>query len=152
MAKSRKSVVMSELIEMSVVMATGMGPNNQGCNYKRVLSGSYWNVKYKHKYYTKSHNHNYGSLYQRSYLHRFKLTDTPKCACGYSDQTLDHILYEYALINKERDSLISRVGKTHTGPIDKRQLITKYYQPFIKFSDKISFDKLASGTKISKQT
>ena len=29
----------------------------------------------------------------RSYLHRFKIIDTPTCACDSSDQTIDHILY-----------------------------------------------------------
>jgi len=30
----------------------------------------------------------------RSYLHRFKIMDTPTCACGSSDQKIDHMLYE----------------------------------------------------------
>ena len=45
----------------------------------------------------------------RSYLHRFKLTDTPTCTCGKSAQTVDHILYNCEILNKERDSLISIV-------------------------------------------
>ena len=49
-----------------------------------------------------------------------------------------------ALINKERDNLISRVGKTDIWPIGKRQLIRKYYQPLVKFINKISLDILAT--------
>jgi len=30
----------------------------------------------------------------RSYLHRFEIIDTPTCACGSSDETIDHMLYE----------------------------------------------------------
>jgi hypothetical protein len=78
----------------------------------------------------------------RSYLHRFKIIDTPTCACGSSDQTTDHILYECALINQEIDSLISTVVKTDFWPTDKRHLIRKHYQSFVKFINKISFDKL----------
>jgi hypothetical protein len=76
-----------------------------------------------------------------SYLHRFKIIDTPTCACGSSDQNIDHMLYEYALIKQERDSLISTVVKTDVWPIGKKHLIRKYYQPFVKFINKISFDK-----------
>jgi hypothetical protein len=85
----------------------------------------------------------------RSYLHRFKITDTPTCACGSSDQ-IDHVLYECALINKERDSLISTVVKTDVWPIGKKHLIRKHYQPFVKFINKISFDKLANDIIILK--
>jgi hypothetical protein len=67
----------------------------------------------------------------RSYLHRFKIMDTPNCVCGSSDQTIDHILNEYALINQERDSLISAVVKTDVWPIEKNHLIRKHYQPFV---------------------
>jgi hypothetical protein len=78
----------------------------------------------------------------RSYLHRFKIIDTPTCACGSSDQI--DMLYECALINKERDSLISRVVKTDVWPIGKKHLIRKHYQPFVKFINKICFDKLSN--------
>jgi hypothetical protein len=78
----------------------------------------------------------------RSYLHRFQIMDTPTCACGSSDQTIDHMLYECALINQERDSLISTVVKTDVWHIDKKHLIRKHYQPFVKYVNKISFDKL----------
>jgi hypothetical protein len=47
----------------------------------------------------------------RSYLNRFKIMDTPTYACGCSDQ-IDHTLYECALINQERDRLISAVVMT----------------------------------------
>jgi hypothetical protein len=86
----------------------------------------------------------------RSYLHHFKITDTPTCACGSSDQIIDQMLYECALINKERDSLISTVVKTNVWPIGKKHLKGKHYQPFVKFINKISFDKLAKDIIILK--
>jgi hypothetical protein len=85
-----------------------------------------------------------------SYLHRFKIIDTPTCACDSSDQTTDHMLYECALINKERDGLISTVGKTDVWPIGKKHLIRKHYQPFVKFINKISLDKLTNNIIILK--
>jgi hypothetical protein len=85
-----------------------------------------------------------------SYLHRFKIIDTPTSACGSSDQTTDHMLYESALINKERDSLISAVVKTDVWPIGKKHLIRKHYQPSVKFINNISFDKLMNDIIIFK--
>jgi hypothetical protein len=56
----------------------------------------------------------HGSI--RSYLHRFKIIDTPTSACGSSEQTIDHMLYECALINHEKESLISTVIRPTFGP------------------------------------
>ena len=36
-----------------------------------------------------------------SYLHRFKISDTPSCPCGPQDQTTDHLLFECQLLKKE---------------------------------------------------
>ena len=78
----------------------------------------------------------------RSYLHQFKIIDTPTCPCGTKDQTIDHLLYECELLNKERDSLKSSVLKTDIWPISKNRLIRKHFKIFAKFTTKISFDKL----------
>jgi hypothetical protein len=37
----------------------------------------------------------------RSYLHRFKIIETPICPCGTKDQTRDHLLYECELLTKK---------------------------------------------------
>jgi hypothetical protein len=41
----------------------------------------------------------------RSYLHRFKISETPTCPCGTMDQTIDHLLFECQLLNKENRQL-----------------------------------------------
>jgi len=91
--------------------------------------------------------HNFTSMVMghgniRSYLHQFKIIDTPTCPCGTKDQTIDHLLYECELLNKERDSLKSSVLKTDIWPISKNRLIRKHFKIFAKFTTKISFDKL----------
>jgi hypothetical protein len=53
-------------------------------------------------------------------------------------------------MNKERDSLISTVVKTDVWPIGKKHLIREHYQPFVKFINKIYFDKLANDIIILK--
>jgi hypothetical protein len=70
-----------------------------------------------------------------------KILDTPTCLCGTKDQTIDHLLYECELLNKERDSLISTVLQTDVWPISKETLIRKHLKIFVKFTNEISFDK-----------
>jgi hypothetical protein len=48
----------------------------------------------------------------KTYLHRFKIIDLPKCPCGHNEQTTEHVLLECTLLNKERESLISAVSRT----------------------------------------
>jgi hypothetical protein len=55
----------------------------------------------------------------RSYLHHFKITETPICPCGTTAQTIDQLLFECELLNKERDNLLSTVLKTNVWPINK---------------------------------
>jgi hypothetical protein len=74
-------------------------------------------------------------------LHPFKILETPTCPCGTKDQTVDHLLYEWELVNKERHSLISTVLKTDIWPISKKT-IRKHFEIFVKFTNEVSFDKL----------
>jgi hypothetical protein len=41
----------------------------------------------------------------RSYLHKFKIIDDPMCVCKNGERTIDHILYDCELVEKERDKL-----------------------------------------------
>jgi hypothetical protein len=78
----------------------------------------------------------------RSYLNSFKIIETPACPCGTKDQTVDHLLFECELLNKERDSLVSTVLKTDVWPLSKNELIRKHNKIFAKFTNGIAFDKL----------
>jgi len=78
----------------------------------------------------------------RSYLHCFKIIETPICPCGTTDQTIDHLLFECELLNKERDKFISRILKTDIWPVSKNKLVREHFQIFANFTNEISFDKL----------
>ena len=78
----------------------------------------------------------------RSYLHRFKIIETPTCPRGTRDQATDHLLFECELLNKERDRLKSTASKTNVWPKSKSDLIRKHYKVFTKFMNEIPFDKL----------
>jgi hypothetical protein len=78
----------------------------------------------------------------KTYLHKFKIIDLPKCPCGHNDQTTDHILFECTILNKERDGLISAVSRIDNWPTYKHILISKHYKAFTRFINQISFEQL----------
>jgi hypothetical protein len=55
-----------------------------------------------------------------SYIHRFKIIETPVRPCSTTDQIIDNFLFECELLNKERDKLISTVLKTDVWTIRKQ--------------------------------
>jgi hypothetical protein len=70
-----------------------------------------------------------------SYLHRFKIIETPLYPCDTKDQKIDHLLFECEMLNQERDSSISKVSKTDVWPISKNKLIRNHYKIFAKFTN-----------------
>jgi len=77
-----------------------------------------------------------------SYLHRFKISDTPSCPCGTQHQTTDRLLFECEILRKERNDLTTTILKTDVWPTGKPELIKKHYKAFFKFTNAISIDKL----------
>jgi hypothetical protein len=49
----------------------------------------------------------------KSYLHKFKIIETRTCPCWKAEQTVDHLLFQCELREKERDKLILGVAKTN---------------------------------------
>jgi hypothetical protein len=151
--KVPKSVVMRELTEMSI----NTWQQQWDLTTKGAITKEYFpvvnerlkmNIKSTPNLTTMITGH--GNI--RSYLHRFRIINSPTCACGKNEQTINHILYNCEIIIRERDILISEVEKTHKWPVDKRQLIKEHYQCFIKFVNSLSFDKIDSYIEESKPT
>jgi hypothetical protein len=78
----------------------------------------------------------------KSYLHRFKIINSPTCPCGNRDQTIDHLLYDCQLLNKERNILKQSIQKTTNWPPKKSELTGKYIKDFIKFTKEIPLDEI----------
>jgi hypothetical protein len=78
----------------------------------------------------------------KSYLHKFKIIESPTCPCGKAEQTIDHLLFQCKRLGKERDKLISGVSKTDNRPLNKRRLIHEYFQSFPKFIHENSLETL----------
>jgi ribonuclease HI len=47
----------------------------------------------------------------RSYLHRFKIIESPECPCANGNQPVDHLLYQCNKLNSEREALIGYISK-----------------------------------------
>jgi len=69
----------------------------------------------------------------KSYLHRFKIIESPTCLCGTTEQTIHHLIFQCELLGKERDKLISGVSKTDYWPLSNNRMISEYFIPFSKF-------------------
>ena len=78
----------------------------------------------------------------RSYLHLFKIIQSPECTCVNGNQTVDHILYDCSKLNNEREKLIAYISKEDNWPVKKSELVNKYLKQFINFANSIDYGKL----------
>ena len=79
----------------------------------------------------------------KSYLHRFKLTDDPKCPCNEGQQTPDHIIYDCSIVAAQRSYLMKQVALSGgTWPPTKEEMTTKYLKVFTRFVKLIDFKNL----------
>jgi len=129
--KVPKSVVISELSEINV----GKWQTEWDQTTKAKITKEYFRVVADRLNMRINNTHNFTSMFTghgniRSYWHRFKVIDSPTCPCGTKDQTIDHLLFECELLNRERDSLKSSLLKTDIWPISKNILIRKLFQIF----------------------
>ena len=118
-----------------------------GPNYKGAITKEYFPVVAERLKMKINITQNFTTMVTRhgnirSYLHRFKIIETPICPCDSTEQTIAHLLFECELINKERDNLISTILKTDVWPINKDKLIREHFKTFSKFTNQISFDNL----------
>ena len=79
----------------------------------------------------------------RAYRHRFKISEDPMCSCKMNPQTTDHLIWECALLSKQRQSLKHNITKAgRRWPITNHELANKYTHLFLKFVNTINFETL----------
>ena len=78
----------------------------------------------------------------RSYLHRFKIIESPECTCFNGNQTVEHILYDCSKLTNEREKLIAYISKEDNWPVKKSESVNKYLKQFINFANSIDYGKL----------
>ena len=60
-------------------------------------------------------------------------------------QTTDHLIFECETLTKERKKLKTTALQKNNWPINKEELIRKYYKEFVKFINDIPFDNLTQN-------
>jgi hypothetical protein len=78
----------------------------------------------------------------RSYLHRFKIIESPECPCTNGNQTVDHLLYDSSKLNNKREKLITHISKENNWPIRNSELVNKYLKQVIHFTNSTDYEKL----------
>jgi ribonuclease HI len=79
----------------------------------------------------------------KSYLHRFKLEEDPRCPCNEGLQTPTHIIYDCNIVEAQRSYLMKQIMLSGgTWPTAKEELTSKYLKVFISFVKLIDFEKL----------
>ena len=78
----------------------------------------------------------------KAYLHRFKIIQSPVCSYKHEDQTTDHLLYDYEILDEESEKLIAYTSREEDWPVRKRELVNKYLKQFTNFDNSIDFEKL----------
>jgi hypothetical protein len=74
----------------------------------------------------------------KAYLHRFKLLESAICPCGKEEQTTDHLINRWILLQQPRETLKRETSKQGIWPINKQELITKHLKQFMKFTNIIN--------------
>jgi len=78
----------------------------------------------------------------RSYLHRFKIIESPECPCANGNQKVDHLIYDCNKLNNEKEKLIAHISKEDNWPIRKSELVKKYLKQLIYFTNSADHEKL----------
>ena len=78
----------------------------------------------------------------RSYVHRFRIIQSPECPCANGNQTADHLLYHCNKLNSEREAPIGYISKEDNWPVENNVLVTKYLKEFTKFTNPIDYGKM----------
>jgi hypothetical protein len=58
----------------------------------------------------------------KAYLHKYKIIDDPTCPCQKGQQTVQHIIFDCPLLEKERDKLKAVVTRTKNWPVSYNKL------------------------------
>ena len=79
----------------------------------------------------------------KSYLHRFKLTESPTCPCNEGAQTPEHLIYVCKILEIQRNTLKQNItARGGSWPPTNSELVAKHLHAFSLFIRSIDFNKL----------
>jgi len=77
----------------------------------------------------------------KAYLHKYKIIDDPTCPCRKGQQTVQHIIFDCALLEKEREKLKAEVKRSENWPVNCNKLAVQYHRIFKEYIDNISWNE-----------
>ena len=78
----------------------------------------------------------------RSYLYRFKITESPVCPCANGNETVEHIIYDCNKLSNERKKLIADTSKQDHWPVEKKVLLNNYLKQITHFINSIGYGNM----------
>ena len=78
----------------------------------------------------------------RSYVHRFKVTESPVCPCANGNETVEHIIYDCNKLSNERKKLIADTSKQDHWPVEKKVLLNNYLKQITHFINSIGYGNM----------
>jgi hypothetical protein len=79
----------------------------------------------------------------KSYLHRFKLTESLTCPCNEGVQTPEHLIYACKILEVQRSSLKQHItARGGRWPTTNSELVATHLDAFSRFFKSIDFNKL----------
>ena len=68
--------------------------------------------------------------------------ESPECPCDSGNKTVDHLIYDCNILQREREKLISKVSKQDNWLVTKSDLVNKCIEYFLEFTNTTDFKKL----------
>jgi hypothetical protein len=79
----------------------------------------------------------------KTYRHRFKLIDNPRCPCNEGTQSSEHFIYDCKILERQRKTLKHLIKVSGgTWPTTNSDLVAKYSHAFSRFIKSIDFQQL----------
>ena len=79
----------------------------------------------------------------KSYLHRFKLTESLTCPCNQGAQTPEHLMYACKILEVQRGSLKQNItAGRESWPTTISELVARHLDAFSRFVKSIDFNQL----------
>jgi hypothetical protein len=76
----------------------------------------------------------------KAYLHKYKIIDDPMCPCKKGQKTVQHILFDCHLLEKEREKLKAVVSRTEKWPVSCNKLEVIYHKNSKEYIDNINWN------------
>ena len=76
----------------------------------------------------------------KTYLYKYKIIQSPKCTCEEGDQSVNHVLFDYKILERDRVRLKAKVIRSEKLAVSRDKLDIKFYKYFKEFTSYIKLD------------